>query len=147
MSEELEQTLGHAESMADYEEEITRSFKRMREGDIIQVTVIGIQEDGATVDLNSYSEGFIPLSELSNDPKFSIFSDLSVGDKFPCYVMNEDNGNGSLLLSKRKANETNAWTELLEAKEQGKQYEVTISSVVNGGVITFLHDLRGFIPA
>lgn len=49
------------ESMKDFEKELESSFKVIKEGDILDVTVIGISETELTVDLNYYTEGIIPL--------------------------------------------------------------------------------------
>ena len=135
------------ETMADFEEEITRSFKRLQEGDLLRVTVIDVREDAIMVDLGTYTEGIIPASEVSADPRFSIFSDIHVGDQFMCMVLREDDGNGNVLLSKKQASELLAWDQLKEAMDKGTTYKVTIQSVVNGGVVTYLEGIRGFIPA
>lgn len=58
------------ESMKDFEKELESSFKVIKEGDILDVTVIGISETELTVDLNYYTEGIIPLEECSDDPSF-----------------------------------------------------------------------------
>ena len=68
------------ESMKDYEKELENSFQILKEGDILDVTIIGISDTEVTVDLNYYTEGIIPLEECSNDPAFSIKNDLDIGD-------------------------------------------------------------------
>ncbi|HBA97833.1 MAG TPA: hypothetical protein DCZ23_06975, partial [Lachnospiraceae bacterium] len=60
-----------SKSMKDFEQELERSFKVLKEGDIIDVTVIGISDTEITADLNYYTEGIIPLEECSHDPSFS----------------------------------------------------------------------------
>ena len=62
--------------MKDFEKELESSFKVIKEGDILDVTVIGISETELTVDLNYYTEGIIPLEECSDDPAFSIKNDV-----------------------------------------------------------------------
>ena len=59
MSEEL--------SMKDFERELANSFKTLAPGDIITGTVIGVSDTEVTVDLNYFTEGIIPLEELSNE--------------------------------------------------------------------------------
>lgn len=61
-----------AESMKDFETELEQSFQVIKEGDVLEVEVIGISETELTVDLNYYTEGIIPLEECSDDPAFSI---------------------------------------------------------------------------
>ena len=60
-----------AESMKDFETELEQSFQVIKEGDVLEVEVIGISETELTVDLNYYTEGIIPLEECSDDPAFS----------------------------------------------------------------------------
>ena len=133
--------------MADFEEEITRSFHRMKEGDIVNCTVIDIKEDGVLVDVGSYAEGKIPVTELSDDPHFSMFGNLEKGQQFKCTVLEVDNGEGYVLLSKKQAYNEEAWASLREAMEQEKVFSVTVDSVVNAGVIAYVDGIRGFIPA
>ena len=56
-----------AESMKDFETELEQSFQVIKEGDVLEVEVIGISETELTVDLNYYTEGIIPLEECSDD--------------------------------------------------------------------------------
>ena len=65
-----------AESMKDFETELEQSFQVIKEGDVLEVEVIGISETELTVDLNYYTEGIIPLEECSDDPAFSIKNDI-----------------------------------------------------------------------
>ena len=58
------------ENMKDFEDEINRSFKVLKEGDILEAPIIGISDTEATVDLQYYTEGVIPLEECSHDPSF-----------------------------------------------------------------------------
>lgn len=107
-------------SMKDFEEEINRSMKKMQEGDILTGMVIGVTDTEVMVDLGSYTEGIIRLEELSNDPRFSIKADIAVGDQVKAVVLREDDGKGSILLSKKQADDILAWDrlkELLESKE------------------------------
>ena len=59
-----------AESMKDFETELEQSFQVIKEGDVLEVEVIGISETELTVDLNYYTEGIIPLEECSDDLHF-----------------------------------------------------------------------------
>ena len=59
--------MDNGSSMKDFENEIARSFKVLKEGDIIDVTVIGISDTEITADLDYYTEGIIPLGECSHE--------------------------------------------------------------------------------
>ena len=58
--------MSEEKSMKDYENELERSFQVLREGDILDVTVIGVSDTEVTVDLNYYTEGIIPIEECSD---------------------------------------------------------------------------------
>lgn len=134
-------------SMSDFEDEINRSFKKVREGDILSGTVIGVTEAEVALDLGYYAEGIIKLEELSNDPRFSIKADIQVGDKVSAMVLREDDGQGNILLSMKRAAEVLAWDRLKEYMENRTILEVKLANAVNGGLVTYLEGIRAFVPA
>lgn len=134
-------------SMDDFKDEIARSFKKINEGDIIKGNVIGISETEVILDLGYYTEGVIKLEELSNDPSFSIKADVILGEEISATVLQEDDGQGHILLSRKRADDILAWEHLTEALKNKKIFTVKISQEVNSGVVTYLHGVRAFIPA
>ena len=138
MSEEL--------TMKDFEQELNRSFKKIFPGDVVTGTVIGISDTEVTLDLNYYSEGIIPLTELSNDPRFSIKADVQIGETISAVVTHE-NREGALMLSKKKADDILAWDKLKELQAAGTVVTVKIAEAFPAGAITYLEGIRAFIPA
>ncbi len=134
-------------TMADFETEINRSFHRFLEGDLVPCTVIGINETEVLVDLGSYTEGSIPADEISNDPRFSIRKDITIGEKITCMVISEDNGTGSIVLSKKKADDILVWDELDILLDEKVILTALLTEVVTGGIVTYVKGIRGFIPA
>ena len=110
-------------------------------------TVISISDTDVVLDLQYYAEGIIKLEELSNDPNFSLEEDISIGDEIDALVVNMDDGEGNILLSKKKADNLLAWDLLSQDFENKTIRKAKISNTVNSGVITYLHGIRGFIPA
>ena len=135
------------ETMKDFSKEIESSFRKIKEGDIIDGTVIGVSDTEVILDIKYYTQGIIKLEELSDDPKFSIHRDINVGDEVSATVISTDDGEGNILLSRRKANEVLAWDKLNELLESGEYVDVKISESVKGGAVAFLEGIRGFIPA
>ncbi len=133
-------------SMDEFKEEIARSFKKINEGDILTGTVIGISESEVILDLGYYTEGIIKLEELSNDPGFSIKADVTLGEEISATVLREDDGQGHILLSRKRADDILAWEHLKEAMDQKKVLQIKISQSVNAGVVTYVYGVRGFIP-
>ncbi len=134
-------------SMSDFEDAINRSFKKISEGDILSGTVIGVTESEVALDLGYYAEGIIKLEELSHDPRFSIKADIQVGDKVSAMVLREDDGQGNILLSMKRAAEVLAWDKLKEYMENRTVVEVKLANAVNGGLVTYLEGIRAFVPA
>jgi small subunit ribosomal protein S1 len=133
--------------MDDFKDEIARSFIKINEGDILKGTVIGISEAEVVLDLGYYTEGIIKLEELSNDPGFSIKADVKIGEEMSATVLQEDDGNGNILLSRKRADDILAWAQLKEAMAARKIFRVKLSQAVNAGIVAFLYGVRGFIPA
>ena len=133
-------------TMKDFEQELNRSFKKIFPGDIVTGTVIGISDTEVTLDLNYYSEGIIPLTELSNDPRFSIKADVQLGETISAVVTHE-NREGALMLSKKKADDVLAWDKLKELQAAGTPVTVKIAEAFPAGAITYLEGIRAFITA
>lgn len=135
------------ESMDSYAAELEASFKKVREGDLLSGTVIGLSDTEVSLDLRYYTEGIIRIQDLSNDPDFVIKDEIHLGDSITATVLQIDDGNGNILLSKKEANDIAAWEYLETLLEGETNVSVKINSVVNGGVIAYLRGIRGFIPA
>lgn len=134
-------------SMDEFKDQIEKSFKKVVEGDLLKGTVIGISETELSLDLGSYTEGIVKLEELSNDPAFSIKSDVTIGEEMSCIVINEDDGKGNILLSKKRADDILSWEKLSENMQSKTKLTVKIAQAVKGGVVAYLLGLRAFIPA
>lgn len=148
MTEEIKETIAQpTESMADFEQELNASFRKIQEGDIVTGTVINVSEESVTLDLRYYAAGIIKNSELSDDPSFSALANIHEGDELSAMVIRMDDGEGNLLLSMREANDILAWNKLKEYFENETILHVKIGGIVNAGVIAYVEGIRGFIPA
>ncbi len=135
------------ETMNDFQDEIERSFRKVKEGDILEGTVIGVSDTEVTLDIKYYTQGIIKLEDLSDDPKFSIHRDIAVGDEISATVISTDDGNGNILLSKKEANQVLAWDKLKQIQESEEYVDVKVVDAVKSGVVAYLEGIRGFIPA
>lgn len=143
ITDSTEETL----SMKEFEDQIEQSFHKVNVGDMMKGTIVGISDTEVTLDLGSYAEGIIKASEFSNDPNFSIRTDVVVGEKVTVKVIMEDDGEGNILLSKKQADFVLAWKTLNEYMQNRTILKVKVSQAVKGGVITYVEGIRGFIPA
>ena len=121
-------------TMADFEEEINASFVKFRPGEAIKGTVVSIDEDEVSLDLNSVSRGIIPKEEWSNDPDFQAMDEIRMGDVLTVIVLYEDE-DGQTVTSLRQAKEVAAWETLTDAMGNHTIYEVKIKEVVPSGVV------------
>lgn len=144
---ELAQTAEPTESMDDYAAELEASFKKVREGDILTGTVIGVFESHVLLDLKYYAEGVIEKENLSNDPDFNMKEEIHVGDEITATVLKTDDGEGNIVLSLKEANDKMAWDRLRTMLEERTVVPVKITEIVNSGAIAQIEGMRGFIPA
>ena len=135
------------ETMKDYEKELEASFRTINEGDVIKGTVIDVNEEEVTLDLKYYTQGIIRAADMSDDPDFSLMTDVHEGDVIEASVVKTDDGQGNILLSRREANAVLAWDILAGYMEEKKDVRVKVSEIVNAGAVAYLEGIRGFIPA
>lgn len=135
------------ESMKDYEKELEASFRTIEEGDVIKGTVIDVNEEEVTLDLKYYTQGIIKAKDMSDDPDFSLLTDVREGDEIEAVVVKTDDGQGNIQLSRREANAVLAWDVLAGYLEEKKVLRVKVSEIVNAGAVAYLEGIRGFIPA
>lgn len=136
-----------AETMKDYEKELEESMKKIEEGDIITGTVISVDEKEVILDLKYYAEGVIPAEDYSREPGFNLKEEVHPGDEVSATVIRKDDGNGNILLSRVSAADVLAWDKIREYRESGEVLDVVVKGITNGGVISYVEDVRGFIPA
>ena len=135
------------ETMEDYAEELEASFKRLHEGDIVTGTVVAVTDDQVLVDLKYFAQGVIDRENLSNDPDFNMKDEIQPGDLLTATVIQTDDGDGNVVLSRKEANDRMTWEHFRQLRDERTPLEVTISEVVNGGAVAMVEGVRGFIPA
>ncbi len=135
------------ESMDDYKEELEASFRQIRTGDIIEGTVIDVNEEAITVDLGYYTDGIIYLADASDDPSFSLKDQIQPGQTLKASVVRRDDGAGHILLSMKEAAAEMSWDRLRELHASKGNVTVKITDTTRAGVIAYLEGIRGFIPA
>ncbi len=135
------------ESMKDYAAELEASFRKISEGDILTGTVIGISETEITLDLGYYTDGIVRLEDASEDPAFSIKTDIEMGQSIAATVIRRDDGAGHILMSMKEAAAVLAWDKLKEMMDHAVNVTVKVTDITKGGTVAYLEGVRGFIPA
>lgn len=143
----MDENKGLVETMEDYAEELEASFKRLHEGDIVTGTVVAVTDDQVLVDLKYFAQGVIDRENLSNDPDFNMKEEIQLGDLLTATVIQTDDGEGNVVLSRKEANDRMTWEHFRQLLDERTPLEVTISEVVNGGAVAMVEGVRGFIPA
>ena len=136
-----------SETMEDFSNEINESMRVINTGDMIEGTVVGISDTEVTLDLQYYAEGIIKAEDYSGDPSFNIKQDVNVGDTVNAVVIRMDDGQGNILLSRKKAVDMEAWEKFSDYLKNKTHVKVKINQAVKGGVTAFLEGVRAFIPA
>jgi 4-hydroxy-3-methylbut-2-enyl diphosphate reductase len=133
-------------NMMDLMDDIEKSLRLPRIGEVVNGKVHQVTEKEIIVNMGCKKDGVIPASEvtLEGDQKLTdLFKD---GDEIQAKVIKTDDGDGVILLSKKKLEANEHWNEINEAYESGKVLNVKIVRQVNGGVIAAYKEVTGFIP-
>ena len=133
-------------NMMDLMDDIEKSLRLPRIGEVVNGKVHQVTEKEIIVNMGCKKDGVIPKDEvtLEGDQKLTdLFKD---GDEIQAKVIKTDDGDGVILLSKKKLEANEHWNEINEAYEEGKILNVKVVRQVNGGVIAAYKEVTGFIP-
>ncbi len=127
-------------------EAIEASLRDFKEGDIVEGTVVKIDRDEVLLDIGYKSEGVIPAKELSIRHDVDPHEVVQVGDRIEALVLQKEDKEGRLILSKKRAQYERAWGRIEEVMRAGGTIKGPVIEVVKGGLILDI-GLRGFLPA
>ena len=125
---------------------VDATIKYFNDGDIIEGTVVKVDHDEVLLDVGYKTEGVIPSKELSIKHDVNPDDVVAVGDQIEALVLQKEDKEGRLLLSKKRAQYERAWSQIEEVKEADGVVTGTVIEVVKGGLILDI-GLRGFLPA
>ena len=133
-------------SIEDLIAAIDATIKPFSDGDLVSGTIVKIDKEEVLVDIGYKSEGVIPARELSLRHDVDPSEIVSLGEQIEALVLQKEDKEGRLILSKKRASYERAWGRIEEYKRQGKVVKGTVIEVVKGGLIVDV-GLRGFLPA
>ena len=116
------------------------------EGDLVKGTVVKIEHDACLLDIGFKSEGVIPARELSIRKDADPSEIVALGDEIEALVLQKEDKDGRLILSKKRAEYERAWISVEEKFKAGETVTGEVIEVVKGGLILDI-GLRGFLPA
>ena len=115
-------------------------------GAIVKGRVVKVAPDEVLVDIDYKSEGRIPLNELSFLPNVQPADVVSEGDEISVKVLKVEDSEGTVLLSKKRADADQSWQKLEELQKTGGTLKAKVMQTVKGGLLVDV-GVRGFIPA
>ena len=143
------------DKMSDENMEIEKSFAEMLEesiktlntGDKVTGTVVAITPTEIQVDLGTKHAGYIPVSELTDDPTAKVEDLVKVGDEIETFVVRVNDQEGVVTLSKKRLDVVKGWEEIEAARENETVMEGVVTEDNKGGVVVSVKGIRVFVPA
>jgi small subunit ribosomal protein S1 len=129
-----------------FEDAIDQTIVAFEDGDVVTGKVVKVDKDEVLLDIGFKSEGVIPARELSIRHDLDPHEVVSVGDEIEALVLQKEDKEGRLILSKKRAQYERAWGTIERVKESGGVVKGLVIEVVKGGLIVDI-GLRGFLPA
>jgi small subunit ribosomal protein S1 len=127
-------------------EAMEASLKDFNEGDLVAGHVVRIDHDEVLLDIGYKSEGVIPAKELSIRHDVDPDEEVKIGDEIEALVLQKEDKEGRLILSKKRAQYERAWGRIEKVMAEGGTIKGPVIEVVKGGLILDI-GLRGFLPA
>jgi small subunit ribosomal protein S1 len=125
---------------------IDATIKYFNDGDIVEGTIVKVDRDEVLLDIGYKTEGVIPSRELSIKHDVDPNQVVKVGDEIEALVLQKEDKDGRLILSKKRAQYERAWGDIEAIKEADGVVKGHVIEVVKGGLILDI-GLRGFLPA
>ena len=130
----------------EMEKFIDTTLTSFEDGDLVKGTVVKIEHDEVLVDIGYKSEGVIPVRELTIRKDANPADLVSEGDEIEALVLQKEDKEGRLILSKKRAEYERAWSDVERYFESSEIVEGEVIEIVKGGLIVDI-GLRGFLPA
>ena len=134
-------------SELSFEQMLDESFKTIRNGEVVEGTVIGVKEDEIILNIGYKADGIISRNEYSNDSNLDLTTVVSVGDTMEAKVLKVNDGEGQVLLSYKRLAAEKGNKRLEEAFENKEVLTAKVTQVLDGGLSVLVEDARVFIPA
>ena len=146
-TEEMVEQAQVEEDENDFASQLEKTFVKVRRGQFVKGTVVQVTEDEICVNIGYKSDGLIKKEDLALEGDVSLTDAFHPGDEIEAEIVTLNDGEGNVRLSRKKIEGQLKWKELIENLDEEKFYEVTISKVIKGGVLTKLEGYDAFIPA
>ena len=134
-------------SELSFEQMLEDSVKTIRNGEIVQGTVIDVKEDEIILNIGYKADGIITKSEYTNDSSVVLSDLVHIGDTMTAKVLKVNDGEGQVLLTYKRLAAEKGTKRLEEAFESGEVLKAPVTQVLDGGLCVVIDEARVFIPA
>ena len=129
-----------------FEQMLNESFKTIRNGEVVEGTVLDVKPDVAYLNIGYKSDGILSKEEYSNE-NVDLTTKLTPGDKLEVKVLKVNDGEGQVILTYKRLAQEKGNKRIEEAFNSGEVLKAKVSQVLNGGLTVLVEDTRVFIPA
>ena len=134
-------------SEMSFEQMLEESLKTIRNGEVVEGTVIDVKPDEIILNIGYKSDGIISRNEYTNEPNVDLTTVVKVGDTMEAKVVKVNDGEGQVLLSYKRLAAEKGSKRLEEAFENKEVLTAKVTQVLAGGVCVNVDETRVFIPA
>ena len=134
-------------SELSFEQMLEESFKTIRNGEVVEGTVIDVKEDEIILNIGYKADGILTKSEYSNDSSVDLTTVVKTGDTMEVKVLKVNDGDGQVLLTYKRLAAEKGNKRLEEAFENKEVLKAKVTQVLNGGLSVVIDEARVFIPA
>ena len=130
-----------------FEQMLEESLKTIRNGEVVDGTVIDVKPDEIVLNIGYKADGIITRSEYTNDSNADLTTMVSVGDPMTVKVLKVNDGEGQVLLTYKRLAAENGNERLKEAYENHEVLKAPVTQILGGGLSVVVDEARVFIPA
>ena len=133
-------------SEMSFEQMLENSLKTIRNGEVVEGTVIGVKPEEVVLNIGYKADGILTRNEYSNEP-VDLTTVVNVGDKMDVKVVKVNDGEGQVLLSYKRLQAEKGNKRLEEAFNNQEVLKATVNEVLSGGLSVIVDEAKVFIPA
>ena len=134
-------------SEMSFEQMLEESLKTIRNGEVVEGTVIDVKADEIVLNIGYKSDGIISRNEYTNEPNVDLTTVVKAGDTMEAKVIKVNDGEGQVLLSYKRLAAEKGSKKLEEAFENNTVLTAKVAQVLGGGLSVIVDETRVFIPA
>lgn len=133
-------TVYSEEERVKYDEVYDKTFKQINDSELVSGTIVGMTKTDVVINIGFKSDGLVALNEFRDTP------DLTVGDEIEVMVVEKEDKDGNLNLSRKQARTVRAWEKIVEMHKTGDIVTGLVTSKTKGGLIVDIFGMETFLP-